>query len=107
MTKLLTKGELKDIIAEAKGIKKGEAETWLEDVFATFEGIVLEKEQGFKFGNLGTFTVKDKEAQDKSYHNPQNGEKGVKHIPAHKEFKFTAGKGVNSVKTKLFEQTKQ
>lgn len=97
--------QLRDIIAEVKEMKKGEAEAWLKDVFNVFETIIIEYQEGFKFGKIGTFETCEVKAEDKVYNHPQTGEKLSKHIPAHTDLKFKFNKGKQSVRQTLKTDT--
>ena len=85
---IFNKGELVDIIATKKGIKKKDATAYIEDVFATFEEVITEYATGFKLGDLGTLDVVV--VPEREHRNPQSGETIVK--PEHYALKFKVNK---------------
>lgn len=96
---VLTKDQMKTIIAEKKGITKTAAEAYMKDVFETFEEILAEYQAGFQFGNVGKFEVgMTTERKARKGHNPQTGEEiDIKATPSHLGFKFKPSKGKESV----------
>lgn len=100
---VLTKGQLIDIYAEQKEVTKVAAKKELEAIFDFFDGVVVDYQAGFQFGNLGKFevdTVAAKEAR-KGRH-PQSGEEiEIAAVPEHLGFKFKPSKGKESVREKL------
>lgn len=98
---VLTKKELADIYAEKKGMGKGEASKFLDDVFETLSDIAVEYAAGFKLGDIGTLEVNLVEAKDHNRRNPQTGEAFVQHVPEHFAPKFKLAGGSASVKTRL------
>lgn len=102
---VLKKKELVDIYAEQNEVTKAQAEKELENVFNFFEGVLVDYQEGFQFGNLGKFevvTVPERSAR--KGRNPQTGEEiDIAAVPAYTGFKFKQAKGKASVHTKLKE----
>lgn len=100
---MLKKKELASIYAEKNELGKGEAEKALDEVFAFFEEILVEHQEGFQVGNLGKFEVVEvKERAARKGRNPQTGaEIDIAAVPAHTGFKFVPNKGKSGVREKL------
>ena len=98
---VMKKKEFSDIFAEKYDMGKGEAEKFLDDLFETFEEIILENKKGFKLGNIGEVVVDVVEAKDHKRRNPQTGEEFTQHVPEHYGTKFKLAGGQSGLKTKL------
>lgn len=98
---VMKKKEFSDIFAVKYDMGKGEAEKFLDDLFETFEEIVLENKKGFKLGNLGELAVDVVEAKNHNRVNPQTKEKFVQHVPEHYGVKYKFAGGQSGLKTKL------
>ncbi|MGG0667682.1 HU family DNA-binding protein [Lederbergia citrisecunda] len=98
---VMKKKEFSDIFAVKYDMGKGETEKFLDDLFETFEEIILENKKGFKLGNLGELDVNLVEAKDHKRRNPQSGEEFMQHVPEHYGIKFKFAGGKSGVKTKL------
>lgn len=89
---VLTKDEVKTIIAEKKGITKTAAEAYMKDVFETFGSIITEYGAGFKFGDTATFDVVEVEETTRTRRNPSTQEEFLKTTPAHYALKTKVNK---------------
>lgn len=102
---VLTKGQLIDIYAEQNETTKVAAKKELDAIFEFFDGVLVDYQAGFQFGNAGKFevvTVPERSAR--KGRNPQTGEEiDIAAVPEHLGFKFKPGKGKESVRTKLKE----
>ena len=85
----MNKNELVDTVAEASGLKKGEAEKTVDAVFDAIAG-ALQKGDEVRIVGFGTFMVSARAASEGR--NPRTGEKMM--IAASKQPKFRAGKGL-------------
>lgn len=99
----LTKGQLIDIYADQKEVTKVAAKKELEAIFDFFDGVLVDYQAGFQFGNVGKFevdTVAAKEAR--KGRNPSTGEEiDIPAKPAHLGLKLKVSKGKESVSAKL------
>jgi DNA-binding protein HU-beta len=89
MGALLNKVELVDVVSEASGLSKSDAGKAVEAVLDSITG-VLRKGEEVRLVGFGTFLVSQRAASEGR--NPRTGE--PVHIPASKQPKFRAGKGL-------------
>ena len=85
----MNKNELVDTVAEASGLKKGEAEKTVDAVFDTIAS-ALKSGDEVRIVGFGTFSVSQRAASQGR--NPRTGETIT--IAASKQPKFRAGKGL-------------